>query len=77
MTGKELNFKKRKEIIPMIDEMIYQYQYQGRKDYISYVTECFEKLESLLKNYNIPTDTFNKLNIYYRKMIENKMKEYK
>ena len=73
MNGAELNEIKSTKIIPMINEMIYQYQLQNRKDYFSYVKQCWEELEKLLMNYNLPTDTFNSLNNRYRKEIEDKM----
>jgi len=77
MNGKELNEKKWKEIEPMIDEMIYQYQEQRRNDYVDYVKDCWGKLEKLLESYNLPNDTFKVLNVRYRKIIEDRMREIK
>lgn len=75
MNGAELSEIKRTKIIPMIDDMIYQYQIQNRTDNFSFVKECWKEIEELLMDYNLPTNTFISLNNRYRKLIEERVRD--
>ena len=77
MTGDELNELKWKEISPLIDNLIYEFQNKKMSDKFGYIKYCWEELEKLLISYDLPNETFKKLNVDYRKEIETRISELK
>lgn len=77
MTGNELNELKWKEISPLIDNLIYEFQLKKMTDKFGYIKYCWEELEKLLNSYDLPNDTFKKLNVDYRKEIETRILKLK
>ncbi|PCI06598.1 MAG: hypothetical protein COB73_09840 [Flavobacteriaceae bacterium] len=75
MNGAELNKIKNTVLQPMIDEFVFHYQDKPVRHYITYDKECRDKLEDVLKSYDLPRETYNVLFNKYRVEMQERIRK--
>jgi len=73
INGNYVNELKWQKITPLIEEIIYEFKKSTPSNIYEYIKLSWCKLEDLLTKENLPEETFKKLNIKYRKIIEDKI----